>query len=582
MASTARTGGQILVDQLLVHGAEHIFGVPGESYLPILDALHDRHEALRYFACRQEGGAAIMAEADGKLSQRPGICMVTRGPGATNASSGIHIAQQDSTPLILFVGQVGRGMAEREAFQEIDYRRMFGPLTKWVAQIDDATRIPELVARAFAVTTSGRPGPVVLALPEDMLAETAVVQDARPYRMARAAPGAEAMTALRSMLSSAERPLVIVGGGGWNAAVVHNVQSFAERSGLPVAASFRRQDYFDNTHPLYAGTLGLGINPKLAQHVRDADLLLVLGARLGEVPTSAYTLLDVPCPRQTLVHVHADPDELSRVYQAELPINADPRAMAAALEQMQAIDGRRWSGWANSINTDYQGHSVPTKTAGQVQMAEIIAYLRHTLPDDAIVANGAGNYTVWIHRYYHYRKFGTQLAPIAGSMGYGVPAAIAAKLRHPERTVVAFAGDGCFLMTGQEFATAVQYGANIVCLVVNNGMLGTIRMHQEQRYPGRVSGTELVNPDFVAYARAFGGYGERVERTADFPAAFERARTCGQPAILELRVDPEALTPGQSLSEIRAAASARPGTSRSRIPPQGPHPRSLVDPQIGS
>lgn len=556
MARTARTGGQILVDQLLVHGTERVFGVPGESYLPILDALPDHQEELRFFACRQEGGAAMMAEADGKLSHRPGICIVTRGPGATNASPGIHIAQQDSTPLILLVGQVSRTMIGREAFQEIDLPRMFGPITKWATQIDDAAGIPEIVARAYDVATSGRPGPVVLALPEDMLAETVAVGDGQPCRTARAAPGAEEMQALSAMLSAAERPLAIVGGAAWDPEVVMGVRSFAERSGLPVAASFRRQDYFDNTHALYAGDLGLGINPRLAQRVRDADLLLVLGARLGEVPTSGYTLLDVPRPRQKLIHVHADPEELGRVYQAQLPIHADPRSMAAALERLPPADGSRWLDWTESANAKYRAHSTPTKSPGPVQLAEIMAHLRETLPSDAIVTNGAGNYTVWIHRFYRYRQLGTQLAPTAGSMGYGVPAAVAAKLRHPERTVVAFAGDGCFLMNGQEFATAVQYGANIVCLVVNNGMLGTIRMHQERHYPGRVSNTELVNPDFEAYARAFGGYGETVERTEEFPGAFERARASGKPAILELRVDPEALTPGQSLSEIRESASA--------------------------
>ena len=560
MARTVRTGGQILVDQLLVHGTERVFGVPGESYLPVLDALLDHREELRFFACRQEGGAAMMAEADGKLSRRPGICIVTRGPGATNASPGIHIAQQDSTPLILLVGQVSRPMIGREAFQEIDLPRMFGPITKWAVQIDDAARIPEIVARAFDVATSGRPGPVVLALPEDMLAETVAVEDGQPCRTARAAPGAEEMGALSAMLSAAQRPLAIVGGAAWDPEVVMGVRCFAERSGLPVAASFRRQDYFDNAHPLYAGDLGLGINPRLAQRVRDADLLLVLGARLGEVPTSGYTLLNVPRPRQKLIHIHADPEELGRVYQAQLPIHADPRSMAAALERSAPSDGNRWSDWTESANAEYRSYSAPTKSPGPVQLAEIMAHLRESLPSDAIVTNGAGNYTVWIHRFYRYRQLGTQLAPTAGSMGYGVPAAVAAKLRYPERIVVAFAGDGCFLMNGQEFATAVQYGANIVCLVVNNSMLGTIRMHQERHYPGRVSNTELVNPDFEAYARAFGGYGETVERTEEFPGAFERARASGKPAILELRVDSEALTPGRSLSEIRESASARRGS----------------------
>ena len=554
---TERPGGQILVDQLLVHGASHVFGVPGESYLALLDALHERRERLRFVACRQEGGAAMMAEADGKLTRRPGVCVVTRGPGATNASLGVHIAHQDSTPLILLIGQVSRGMMGREAFQEIDFRQMYGPLSKWVAQIEDPARIPEMMARAFAVATAGRPGPVVLALPEDMLFETADVADAPACEAAPAHPGAGAVAKLASLMSAAERPLLVVGGGGWDAATVAAVRAFAERTGVPVVASFRRQDYFDNGHPLFAGYLGLGINPRLARRVREADLLLVLGARLGEVPTNGYALVEVPCPKQTLVHVHADAQELGRVYQAQLAINADPCAMAAALAQLPPIDGGRWSAWAEAANADYRAHSAPTRTPGALQMSEVMTHLRQTLPADAVVTNGAGNYTVWVHRFYRYRQFGTQLAPTAGSMGYGLPAAVAAKLRFPAREVVAFAGDGCFLMNGQEFATAVQYGANVVCLVVNNRMLGTIRMHQERHFPGRVSATDLVNPDFAAYARAFGGYGEIVERTVAFPAAFERARASGKPAILELRVDPEALTPGQTLSEIRQAASAR-------------------------
>ena len=552
---TNRTGGQILVDQLCAHGVQHIFGVPGESYLPILDAFHDRQE-VRFFACRQEGGAAMMAEADGKLTHRPGVCIVTRGPGATNASLGIHIARQDSTPLILLVGQVSRTMMEREAFQEIDFRQMFGPLSKWVAQIDDPARVPEMMARAFAVATAGRPGPVVLALPEDMLAECVGVEDAESYPIARACPGVEALEDLMALLGASTRPLLVLGGGGWDEDAIANVQAFAVRLGIPVVASFRRQDYFDNSHPLFAGYLGLGINPKLAQSVRDADLLLVLGARLGEVATSGYSLVNIPVPDQKLVHVHSDPEELGRVYQARLPINADPCAMAAALSTLPTIDGSGWSSWAQSTNAAYRAHSTPTQTPGPLQMGEVMAHLRETLPPDAIITNGAGNYTVWVHRFYHYRRFGTQLAPTAGSMGYGVPAAVAAKLRFPERDVVAFAGDGCFLMNGQEFATAVQYGANIVCIVVNNRMLGTIRMHQERHYPGRVSSTDLVNPDFEAYARAFGGYGEIVERTEQFPEAFERARSSGKPAILELRIDPEALTPGQSLSEIRESSFA--------------------------
>jgi acetolactate synthase-1/2/3 large subunit len=552
-----RTGGRLVVDQLIAHGADRIYGVPGESFLPVLDALHDVEERLRFVVCRQEGGAAMMAEADGKLTGRPGICLVTRGPGATNASAGIHIARQDSTPLILLVGQVGREMQGREAFQEIDLATMFGPITKWAAQIDAAARIPEMLARAFCVATSGRPGPVMLALPEDVLYAQADVPDAIPYSVARAAPTPDALRALGGLLGAAERPLMVLGGGGWDAATVARVRAFVERSGMPVAVSFRRQDYFDNAHGAYAGALGLGINPKLAQRVRDADLLLVLGARLGEVPTSGYTLLDVPTPSQTLVHVHADPDELGRVYQAALPINADPRSMAEALAALDGLDANRWSAWTAAANADHRAYSTPTAGPGPVQLGEIVASLDELLPADAIVTNGAGNYTVWLHRFHTYRRFGTQLAPIAGSMGYGVPAAVAAKLRDPDRAVVAFAGDGCFLMNGQEFATAVQYGANIVCIVVNNGMLGTIRMHQERHYPGRVSHTALVNPDFAAYARAFGGHGETVQRTEDFRAAFARARASGRPAIVELHIEPEALTPAKSLSEIRDEALAR-------------------------
>jgi len=550
----ARTGGQILVDQLIVHGSGEVYGVPGESYLPILDALYDRRDRLRFIACRQEGGAAMMAEAEGKLTGRPGVCLVTRGPGATNASLGVHIAQQDSTPMILLVGQVSRGMLGREAFQEIDLAAMFGPICKWAAQIDDAAQIPAMIARAFVVATSARPGPVVLALPEDMLAEQAAVDDALPYAAVGAAPEPDSLTELGRMLGAAERPLIIVGGGGWDDDAVAQVKSFAERSGIPVAASFRRQHYFDNSSPLYAGDLGLGINPKLAARVRNADLLLVLGGRLGEVPTAGYTLLEIPRPKQALIHVHADSTELGRVYEADLPINSDPRAMAAVLAQLPPIDGSRWADWAREANADYVAQSEPTVTPGDLQMGEVMRYLRDTLPADAIVTNGAGNYTVWIHRFYRYRRFGTQLAPIAGSMGYGIPAAVAAKLRDPDKTVVAFAGDGCFLMNAQEIATAVQYQANIICIVVNNGMLGTIRMHQERHFPERVLGTDLVNPDFAAYAQAFGGYGEVVERTSDFPGAFERALQSGKPAVIELRVDPQALTPGRSLNEIRASA----------------------------
>ena len=555
-APALRTGGRILVDQLRLHGVDRIFGVPGESYLAVLDALHDHEESMPFVVCRQEGGAAMMADAYGKLTGRPGICMVTRGPGATNASAGVHIACQDSTPMILFIGQVGRGMIEREAFQEIDYRRMFGQMAKWVAQIDDPARIPEHVSHAFHLATSGRPGPVVLALPEDMLEEMASVPDPAPYRTVQAHPAAEVMVRLQDLLARAERPLLLLGGGGWDQAACTQVERFAERCGLPTAATFRRQDLFDNAHLSYVGDIGLGVNPKLFQRVQAADLLIVLGARLGEATTGGYTMLDIPRPSQTLVHIHAGIAELGRVYQADLPINASPRTFAAALDGV-AVDGTKWAEWREAARCDYEAWQVPAATPGPVQMGEVMRWLGGHLPDDAIIANGAGNYTVWVHRFHRYRRFGTQLAPTSGSMGYGVPAAVAAKIMHPDRSVVCFAGDGCFLMHGQEFATAVQHRANAVFLVVNNGMYGTIRMHQERNFPGRVSATALTNPDFAAYARAFGGYGEVVASTAEFPAAFARGTNAGVPAILELRIDPEALTPGQSLSEIRAAANLR-------------------------
>ncbi|MGO9547624.1 MAG: thiamine pyrophosphate-binding protein [Rhodomicrobium sp.] len=554
-----RTGGKLVADQLRLHSAGHIFGVPGESFLAVLDALYDYRDTMPFIACRQEGGAAMMAEAYGKLTGRPGICMVTRGPGATNASSGVHVARQDSTPMILLIGQVGRGFRDREAFQEVDFHRMFGPLAKWVAQIDDAARIPEYISRAFHVAVSGRPGPVVLALPEDMLREEAEVPDPQPYTRIEARPGREDMAALMALLAGAKRPLALLGGGGWSAEAAAQVQAFAWANNLPVAASFRRQDYFDNDHPDYTGDVGIGINPAMARRVKEADLLLVLGARLSEMSTSGYTLLDIPRPKQKLIHVHADPGELGRVYQPDLAIVAGPRAFAAALAGLAPVEAPAWKAWTQEARKDYEAWQVPLASPGSLQMAEIVTWLRKVLPDDAIIASGAGNYSIWVHRYFRSRRYGTQLAPTSGSMGYGVPAAIAAKLLYPERTVVAFSGDGCFLMTGQEFATAVQYRAPAIFIVVNNGMYGTIRMHQERNYPGRVHGTGLVNPSFAAYARAFGGFGAAVEKTEEFAGAFEAAQASGLPSILELRLDPEAITPRQSLSEIRAAALNRGG-----------------------
>jgi acetolactate synthase-1/2/3 large subunit len=554
-----RTGGEVLVDALRINGVDRIFCVPGESYLAVLDALHDASDDIDLVVCRQEGGASYMAEAYGKLMGKPGICFVTRGPGATNASVGVHTAFQDSTPMILFIGQVAREQSDREAFQEIDYRRMFGQLAKWVVQIDDATRIPELVGQAFHRAVNGRPGPVVVALPEDMLTDAVNVADARAYTRVEASPADAQMEQLRALLSGAERPLMILGGGGWDAAAVDDIRRFAELSDLPVATSFRCQDLFDNTHPNYAGDLGLAAAPLLMQRVRDADVLLVVGARLGEMTSAGYTLVDVPVPRQRLIHVHPGIEELGRVYQADVPINSGMKSFAAKACALGRIE-RTASVWTEGAHDDYFAHLSNRgqgPSPGAVQMAEIMEWLRGRLPADAILTNGAGNYSAWLHRFYQYRSFRSQLAPTNGSMGYGVPAAIAAKLTAPQRMVVCFAGDGCFLMNGQELATAVHYRANAIFIVVNNGMYGTIRMHQERSYPGRVSGTALTNPDFAVLASAYGLHGDCVDTTAEFAPAFERAAASGRPSLIEIRVDPDALTPRMSLTEIREQALAQ-------------------------
>jgi acetolactate synthase I/II/III large subunit len=550
-----RTGAQILVDQLKTHGADTVFAVPGESYLAVLDALYDAN-SIRLVTCRQEGGAAMMADAYGKLTGEPGLCMVTRGPGATNASAGLHVAMQDSTPLILFIGQIARGTVEREAFQEIDYRRMFGQLAKWVAEIDDPRRIPEFLSRAFHTATSGRPGPVVLALPEDMLTEVVEVADAQPYRRVETWPGEAPMARLAELLAAARRPFLLLGGSAWDAEAVAAIERFATANALPVGCGFRRQDRFDNTHPCYAGDVGIGTNPKLVQRIKESDLLIAVGPRLGEMTTGGYTLLDIPTPKQPLVHVHADPEELGRVYQSVLPINATPRAFARAAAALKPVQNPPWAAATAAAHQDYLAARRPPRSPGDIQLGEIMLWLDEHLPADAIFTNGAGNFATWVHRFHQYRRFGSQLAPTSGSMGYGFPAAVAAKIVHPDRAVICVAGDGDFLMTGQELATAVHRRLGVIVLVVNNGMYGTIRMHQERHHPGRVIGTDLHNPDFAALARAYGAYGEVVARTADFPAAFERARGAGVPAILELRIDPEALTIRQSLSDIRAAALA--------------------------
>lgn len=538
-------GGQILVEALRRNGADTIYCVPGESYLPVLDALHDCVD-IRTIVTRHEGAASNMADAYGKLTGRPGLCFVTRGPGATHASNGVHTAREDSTPMILFIGQVDTGFIGREAFQEIDYRQMFGSVATWVTQIDRLERIPEIVSQAYSVAMSGRPGPVVIALPEDVLFGAGVAMAVPPVRIARAAPTASDMTELRALLAAAERPLVIAGGTGWDATACTSLARFVKDNDLPVAASFRRQDLFDNRDRHYVGQLGLGVSPKLAARTREADLLLVVGARLGEASSSGYTIVESPLPQQTMIHIHADPQELGRVYRVALPINASMVCAAQALAALAPIPDPVWRDWTCEARADYEAHSTPprpTPALDGVDFAAVMGWLNDALPEDAIVANGAGNYTVWVHRFFRYRCPATELAPTNGAMGYGLPAAIAAKLQQPERTVVCFAGDGCFMMYPQELATAVQYGAAVVVIVVNNGMLGTIRMHQEREYPGRISGTKLVNPDFVALAEAFGVHAECVVSTEDFPAAFARASAAGGPALIELRVDPRQITP---------------------------------------
>jgi acetolactate synthase-1/2/3 large subunit len=555
---SSRTGAQLLVDALKTHGADHVFCVPGESYLSVLDALHDAREDLRVVVCRQEGGAANMAEAHGKLTGRPGICMVTRGPGATNASIGVHTAYQDSTPMILFIGQVAREFAGREAFQEIDYSGMFGGMAKWVAQVESAARVPEFVSRAFQVACAGRPGPVVLALPEDMLLDAASPVAIRPYTPVQASPAATDMARLVELLEAAERPLVLLGGSGWNAEACAQLQRFAETNHLPVACAFRFQDLFDNAHPNYVGDVGVGVNPALARRIRETDLLLAIGPRLGEMTTSGYTLLHSPVPAQKLVHVHAGAEELGSVFAGELLIHSGMARFAEALAALPPLRGAaRWRAHTEAAHADCLKWGERVTIPGDVQMWDLMKVLGERLPADAIITNGAGNYTVWVHRFYRYRGFRTQLAPTSGAMGYGVPAAIAAKIVHPERTVVAFAGDGCFLMNGQELATAVRERANVVIVVVNNGMYGTIRMHQEREYPGRVMATDLANPDFAALARAYGAHGETVTATEQFAAAFERAVASGKPSLIEVQIDPDAITPNTTISAMRRAAAAK-------------------------
>jgi acetolactate synthase-1/2/3 large subunit len=569
MTQPSRTGGQILVDALKIHGVDTAFGVPGESYLDVLDALHD--SAIRFIINRQEGGAAFMADAYGKMTGKPGICFVTRGPGATNAAIGVHTAYQDSTPMILFIGQVGSDFIDREAFQEIDYRRMYGQMAKWVTQIDRADRMPEYIARAFQVATSGRPGPVVLALPEDMLTTQAVVADTRSYQPVQASPSAAQIDTVRSMLAAAKKPLVLLGGGGWTQQACADLQAFAEASQLPVACAFRFQDLLDNAHPQYIGDVGIGINPKLAARVREADVILAIGPRLGEMTTSGYALLQAPVPAQRLIHVHADAEELGSVYQAEMMINSGMPQIAAMLAAMAPLDGSAWAASVTEARAEFkawqQQPAIFKDGKAPLDLWQVVQQIEQLAPHDTIITNGAGNYATWAHRFHSYGGMRTQLAPTSGAMGYSVPAGVAAKIIDPSRTVITFAGDGEYLMNGQELATAVQYQAGVIIIVFNNAMFGTIRMHQEREYPGRVSGTTLHNPDFAAMAVAYGGSGEVVTKTGEFGAALERAlahtRNNKLPALIELRYDGNLITPGATLETIRQQAQAAQAAAQS-------------------
>jgi acetolactate synthase-1/2/3 large subunit len=560
-----RLAGHALVEALVAQGVTTAFGVPGESFLAVLDGFHEHRDKIRFIACRQEGGASFMAEAQGKLTGRPGICFVTRGPGATNASIGLHTAFQDSTPMILFIGQVASDQRDREAFQEVDYRQMFGPGTlgfaKWVGEVHDPNRLPEYVARAFHTAMQGRPGPVVIVLPEDMLTQPTdapVLPRAEP---AQAWPAPGALRDAREMLLAAQRPFVIAGGSGWDAAACNALQRFAESWQLPVGCAFRFQDLFDNRHPNYAGDVGIGINPKLAQRIANADLVIALGPRLGEMTTGGYTLLQAPRPKQKLIHVHAGPEELGRVYAADLMLQSSMAGAAKALETLAPPTSLPWADWTAAAHADYEANLV-APAVEPLDMAVVVKTIQRLAPEDTVYTNGAGNYSGWLHRYcrhvglQHHGK--TQLAPTSGAMGYGVPAAVAASLLYPERTAVNIAGDGDFLMTGQELATATAYGATrLISVVVDNGIYGTIRMHQEREYPARVSGTDLFNPDFAALARAYGWRAETIDTTAQFEPAFAAALESGKPTLLHLKLPTDVITSRTTLAAIRDAAQKR-------------------------
>jgi acetolactate synthase I/II/III large subunit len=542
--STARTGGRILVDQLVVHGAELVFCVPGESYLAALDALYDTPQ-IRLIAGRMEASCANMACAHGQLTGRPGIFFASRGPGAAQASVAVHTSRQGSIPLIMFVGQVPRAHRDREAFQEVDIDAMFAPLAKWTATIDDPARIPEYVSRAYRVATAGRPGPVVLSLPEDVLTETADVPDAADDQPARPGPAASSVARVRELVASAERPLVVVGGGGWSERAATDTVAVCESWGVPLATAFRCQDYVDNGSPVYCGTLGLGIDPRLAARVRESDLLLVIGARLDEPTTGGYSMIEAPRPRQALIHVHADPDELGHVFEPTLGICAGSPEFVVAAKALNAPDRARFADWTSGAAADARAFRTPGEAVDGVDLARAVSGLCDALGPEAIITNGAGNYTLWVHRFWRFGRFGAQLAPVSGSMGYGLPAAIAAKLADPKRPVVSFNGDGCFMMGCQELATAVRHQANVVFVVIDNSSYGTIRMHQERRYPGRPVGTELVNPDFVAFARSFGLPACSVTDADELIAAVADGVSADHPSLVHVPVSPERLTPSR-------------------------------------
>ena len=561
-APAARIGGHILADALIGHEVDTIFGVPGESYLALLDGLYRHRESCRFVICRQEGGAAFMADAYAKLTGKPGVLAVTRGPGATNAAIGIHTAFQDSTPLVVLVGQVGSNFADREAFQEIDYRRMFGQMSKWTAQIERAERIPEYLAHAFQVATSGRMGPVVLALPEDMLTTAAEATPTAAFTAVRAAPSSTQITRLHALLGVAQRPLVLLGGSGWTAAACADLLMFAQANDLPVACAFRFQDLLANDDPHYVGDVGVGVNPKLAARIRAADLVLALGPRLGEMTTSGYTLFDSPVPRQTLVHVHTGAEELGSVYQAALMIQSGMPEFAAAVRNLK-VEHSAWAGTREAARADYVAWQErppvfeTSEQAGRLDLWQVVRNLQAALPGDTIITNGAGNFSTWAHRFWRYGGLRSQLAPTSGAMGYGLPAAVAAAISAPERAVVCFAGDGDFLMTAQELATAVRHEAPFLTLLFNNGIYGTIRMHQEREYPEHVYGSSLTNPDFVKFIESFGGFGAAVSETAQFDAALAKALAFmakeRRPALIELRIDEQVITPGRSLDQVRAS-----------------------------